>query len=323
MSKSRLPHLPEFTQLSDKVWRVMGLNPGIFTLQGTNTYLVGSGPRKILIDCGERSWKYVALLADSLQRIHPDAYISDIIISHCHDDHWEGLPLILMSELNRGIQVHKYPLSPDSISQKNFDLFPENISFNELYDNQVFDIDEVTKLRVIHTPGHTGDHCSFYLENEGIMFTVDCILGHGLVLFDDLEEYMDSLYRIKNLNPAVLYPGHGQIVTNGMKKIDYYIGQRLKKEEEIVAILRNHSPEGITPRELLKMIHGNIDHLGEVFSRCLLLVIGLQLIKLHNDKKARLIDEQHFFKFNIDPYLSKYTIRSVDHKWIYEDRSKL
>lgn len=36
--RSDLPELPNFTQLTDRVWRVMGLNPGKFTLQG-NKYL--------------------------------------------------------------------------------------------------------------------------------------------------------------------------------------------------------------------------------------------------------------------------------------------
>lgn len=68
--------------------------------------------------------------------------------------------------------------------------------------------------RVIHTPGHTTDHIILYLKEENAVFSGDCILGEGSSVFDDLFEYLKSLELIRNLNPSVVYPGHGPVIEN-------------------------------------------------------------------------------------------------------------
>ncbi|RKP02165.1 hypothetical protein CXG81DRAFT_8274, partial [Caulochytrium protostelioides] len=232
--------LAAITPISARVVRILGMNPGRFTLQGTNTYLVGTGATRVLIDTGAGHAAYVPLLRQAMQD-HGIAAVSAIVCTHWHYDHVRGVPAVLEALAATAPPqtppptLWKYPRSPALDAH-----LP--CAFAPLRDGQRLTT-EGASLRVIHLPGHTSDHVCLQLEETGDVFSGDLVLGQGTAAFEDLTQTVASLTYLRDtlLPPKQgvrrLFPGHGPVVEDGHAAADMYLRHRARREAALVQLL--------------------------------------------------------------------------------------
>ncbi|EJU05799.1 Metallo-hydrolase/oxidoreductase [Dacryopinax primogenitus] len=290
----QLVPLPPITKLSPLTTRILGQNPGKFTLQGTNTYLLGTRPPYILLDTGEGKDAYISLLEEVLMSSSNSGaqLVSDVVLSHKHADHHAGLPsvLSLLAEHHSPAPViHKFPLSsPDPVVESTrLQLPAQERTWADLSDGQVLRGEGVT-LRILYTPGHTEDSICLYLEEEEALFTADAVLGQGTTVFEDLGAYMSSLRLLLERFPRAehVYPGHGPVVERGRGHIGQYIAHREEREEEILAVLRQR---GGTVREIVRVVYARYEEsLWGAAERG----VRLHLLKLEGEGRVRRVGER-------------------------------
>src|SRR5699024_8903171 len=110
-------------------------------------------------------------------------------------------------------------------------------------------------VRAHWTPGHSKDHLVLQLLEENSLFSGDCVLGEGTVVFEDLSTYLESLQTILKLQPRKLYPGHGPVVEDPIAKVNEYIEKRLQREREIVQVLTDSQGRWISAMDIFKSIY--------------------------------------------------------------------
>lgn len=118
---------------------------------------------------------------------------------------------------------------------------------------------EGATLKVIHTPGHSTDHVIVTLNEDGTIFSGDCILGEGTAVFEDLYDYMKSLQIILDLKPTKIYPGHGNVIDDPIPKIEFYIQHRNKRESQILEVLKNQSNDFFSCLDIVRIIYADVD----------------------------------------------------------------
>ncbi|GAV04410.1 hypothetical protein RvY_14692-2 [Ramazzottius varieornatus] len=237
--------IPPVSRLSHNVIRVLGCNPGPMTLQGTNTYVLGTGVERLLVDAGEKgNSSYIKSLKDVLAE--EKAKISKIILTHWHADHTGGLDGVLASGCTTDRpQLLKYKLA----EEERYEHFGN--------DSKV--AVEGATVRALHTPGHTTDHLSLLLEENNAVFSGDCILGEGSSVFEHYANYLKSLKLLAEMDPAVMYPAHGSVIENPVPVIQQYIAHREQREKEIIAELQRQFPGESTADKLVSAIYPTLN----------------------------------------------------------------
>ncbi len=198
-----------------KIERVLAPNPGPYTGQGTNTWVVGDSAEAIVIDPGPR----FASHESSILAMVAGRNVAAVIVTHTHPDH---APLANPLARELAVPALGYASGPE------FD--PDRL----LVDGSQVEF-AGSVLEVLHTPGHSDDHLCFRLGS--VLFTGDHIMGGSSVMVEDLGPYMRSLERLRGISFDRLYPGHGPEIDNPSEVIDWYIAHRHQREQEILSAL--------------------------------------------------------------------------------------
>lgn len=205
------------TRLSPLVHVVLAPNPGVMTGPGTNTYVVGSGGRTLVLDPAVDDPVYLDSVLDAA------GGVAGICVTHRHSDHVGGVAALVA---RTGAPVYAYGREPIG----GIDVVPAA-------DGDVIG-DASLPLQVIHTPGHARDHLCFYISGAASLFSGDTVLGEGTAVIappeGDMAAYLDSLRRLRELHIDRIYPGHFRALDGGAAVLDAYLDHRAARERAIV-----------------------------------------------------------------------------------------
>lgn len=236
-------------RVSSSVRAVQVPDENVMHPQFTNMYLIGEG-QTLMIDSGEDADRFRWMVKGYLAAVECTE-IGVAAITHFHFDHSGNLKW-LRENYQADVLVH-----PDGVPLLTGKL-PEEGVITLKEDGQVLDLGGGVRVQALYTPGHSVDSVCYYLEDEGVLFTGDTLLGQGTTTMRDLYDYMRSLERLLALpNLKLICPGHGPLVHDPRERIQDYIDHRNQREQQILEVLAEGGE--ITSWDIMMKIYTDID----------------------------------------------------------------
>ncbi|HVF52879.1 MAG TPA: MBL fold metallo-hydrolase [Actinomycetota bacterium] len=238
-------------------------------------------------DAGEHGWDDLAGAIAATG--HDIADISKLVVTHAHIDHYgmaarvveaTGCELVMHSTAPEDIDIYRDPTSHmEQIKELLADHGVEGSELEELSAFEdwrsfvaspidptapVVDGDKVAAgertWEVIHTPGHASSHICLWSAKDRIFISGDHLLPtitphidfeRGEI--DPLGDFLNSLKRTEDLDPALVLPGHGRPFEDGAERARVIARHHDRRLGAILQVVR-HEPH--TANEIVDEIFG-------------------------------------------------------------------
>lgn len=200
-----------------------------------------------------------------IKRLFP---INHVLLSHWHEDHISGNNLLKDAEFychkddRTAIEdiekMFPYYYVQNTMVEEEFRMLLEfigvkNTSIDKTFeDNEIINIGEHLKLKVIHTPGHTAGHCGFYEIESKIAFFGDIDLTkfpYYANLDSNLIDFEKSIEKLKNLDIKIAITGHRDLIEG-----PHYIKEELDKFKSIIIKRDERILENLSEKRPIKPI---------------------------------------------------------------------
>ena len=226
---------------------VLAPNPGPLTLDGTNTWVLAApGGRAVVVDPGPDDGAHLQHVLAVAQE--GGRHVALVLLTHSHADHAEGA-----RSLAERAAAPVRALDPAC-----------RLGEEGLAGGDVVAVDGL-EVRVVATPGHTGDSLSFVLPADGALLTGDTVLGRGTSVVAHPEgrlgDYLDSLRRLQDESAALglrmLLPGHGPALADLPGVLTAYLAHRRARLAQVEAAVA----AGRTSVEaVVASVYADVDH---------------------------------------------------------------
>jgi glyoxylase-like metal-dependent hydrolase (beta-lactamase superfamily II) len=190
--------------------------------------------RVAIVDPGPSIPQHLDAIRQLVEELEPVA----VLVSHTHPDHAPSANQ-LAAEL--GVPAYGRSAGPG---------FKPDV---EIADGDTVGVGAV-EVRVVSTPGHSPDHVCFRVDDA--LFSGDHVIGGSTVVIEDLQEYLESLERLRGTGLSVIYPGHGDPIRDPDGVLDEYIEHRLQRQEQIVEALRRGAA---TVGDVVERVYESLD----------------------------------------------------------------